>query len=433
MRPYKRVRVREVWIDWHPGVKFADERRRLLPGDTAPVEGPVIVIPDDNVTHPDPDFVADPAKQCITTPIGPLLMPNLLTGKSPTQWCQLVLGIGTEPFPRRFTNGRADHAAINLLSKIPNSPVGLGYDIDRSIIYTFETPKSVEALKFWYTALGASTATNFIPNNLSTYPVAIGPISVTLRDSTGANIGRVRFHPSENPSTSTDFGFDSCPVNACVKLDFDRTVSNVKSLSILLKGAHYGLVEIEAFGVPPEPPIPNGITWINTSSTTPFNFIPTVARTATYSHTNPITNVLETGTKFFASNFNELKNGTLNDNPNLTIGTGHSGSTPYASWWVTLGTATDISKLRFYGFHNANNQGVIQPTFTQIEFYATDNTLTKTIVSNQGNLTPYVVGTYTRHEYFFPNGDTLAAGVKHIRFVHTVEQIKGIWEFEIDT
>jgi hypothetical protein len=437
MRPYKRIRIRDVWVDYHPGSRLLSvPRRRLGNGNT-----PVVVLPpagpgpsDPHVEPPPPkDFDADSPVLCIVG--NNIFNQNLLSDLLPSQFPP-SLSVGGVFQGARLTNGNGAYG-LNLLVNDLSSPGRTATSVDPvlPIVYTLPISRTVNRIQFSYSPSSARTnPVNAIPPEVFEQGVAMGGISVRLFDAANVFLAAVHHYASEFPSVpNVRSEYDTCSGRGVINLLFEADVVNVRKISIWFRSRHFGLNEIEAYPFASIPPNPIDLL-LQTVSYQSLVAPPTTvtpARTALFSHTNPLTLVVETGTKFFASSFTRLKDGLINTGP----GDGHSGSTPNAPWWITLSSPTDITSIVSTGFQDtAANSAFLDIKPFSIAFYNDIGTIIKTIDldSSSVNSVPNVVGQYVKLRIAFQSGKLIAGEVKYIRFIFGPSGLtRGLKELEI--
>ena len=442
MRPYKRVRVRDIWYDWHPGFSSTGPtRRRLNAPDNVVVSPGGDGLPTDPITDlPLPEEPVDidiPPKECVETVT---TTPNLLRGLRPTQWCQTSSGIPIEQFPRRFNNGTIDITGYNLQNNNLSNKQINNHSVERAIIYTLLKPSTVNELSFFYNKSSALAAINWIPPDLATYPVAIGPIIVKLYNDTNQWIATVQFIPTQHPATVEHSAFDSCQNRARVNLNFESDVLNVKTIAITLLSKHYGLSEIEAFPNYADPQPINTLSWttIYPDNVAPMVLQQNVLRDATLSHTNPFTNIVETGVKFVVSfgisTLTWMKNATVEPVPPSMSGLGgHSGTGVMAAWWVTFANPITLSELVLH--RKADQVRSLNWLTPTLEFYDENQALILSLAT-PSLVAPYTFAdAYASYQLAYTNGRTIVNGVKYMKVggsgVPGDDVTNGISEIEI--
>lgn len=409
----KRVRIRDVWIDWYPGHIPSElpHNTRLLPAipDLDQNEDTDrILIPQE----PPPAQQIEPPMQCGTSSLP--LVDNLLRGVGASQWIRTdTLGGIVNPV-QRFTNGSQSISGWNILNPTNISPSN--NDGSRPLIYTLPVAASVNQFNFHYSAAVALTASNWIPSIIGTYPIQVGGITIRLFDTASKHLADVVHKPrpdvafAQSPTTGP---FDFCIAGSRVVLRLNKLVRDVKFIHIHFHGRHVGLAEIEALPLPSGgPPPTRALVYFPAARTVSAPALPvTPFSTALFSHFNPFTNVEEPGTKVLGSNF-----GPWQDN-NLVTFTGHSGSTPMATIWVTLTTVNAINGFRFYKFDDTS-----QPTRrldvkpSVITFYDSAQSLIADYTAPVYTHPDFVANNYYVVTLRLTDSTLLASGIKYIKF-----------------
>lgn len=407
----KRIRVRDVWIDWHPGHVLADSavelphNVRLLPAI------PGLLQPNDTYINvpqePLPVNPNEPNKRCEGSAAE--LVDNLLRGVPASQWVQTTANAGIVLPPRRFTNGSQNIVGFNLAQGQTGSN-----RIDRPLIYTLPASKPVGQINFHYNKAVAASALNWIPSILSTYPIQVGGITVRLFDSNNLHLGDAVHKPIPDVTLSPTDKFDTCLLGSRVVMRFNKKLPGVKFIHIHFHGRHVGLCEIEALplpGIPPLPPVVS-LVFIPQPNTPTAPTLPvTSMRTATISHVSPFTLDVEPGTKFFGNLFTNVNNGIVATN------SGHSGSVPMASVWITLPITREINGFRFYKYDDPldpNRRLDLKPD--KISMYGPNKQLVAEFEAPIYAPSAFFTGEYVSAHLVKSDASLLATGVQYIKF-----------------
>lgn len=412
----KRIRVRDIWIDWHPGYIETD-----LPGNNTRILPAVPDLETDDDAN-QPIYVPQPVPPSNPHPTGcvsgpPILSPNLLRGVPASQWIRIVLNGGIVLPVARFTNGRSDIIGWNILNR--TNPRDDQNNAIRPLIYTLPIVRDINSFKFHYSAAVALNAGAWIPSIIAQYPIQMGDITIRLFDANNKHLNDVRHSPKPDVIFAQDEPtgpFDWCTETSLIEMKFNKLVKAVKFIHIHFHGRHVGLCEIEAFpnaGPGPVPPSRELTYFPELRTLVPPTLPSTPFAGAAFSHINPFTSDVEPGTIVFGNNFSPWVDGDINTR------TGHSGSLPMANVWVTLNSEVTVNGFRFYKYDDpapgeVNRRLDVKPS--EIFFYNTAQELTGQYTSPIYTDPVYNAGDYYIVTLRLSDNGILAENVKYIKF-----------------